>query len=133
MTKIKGEKKNQGKITKEEAKDLVEMFRYLMDAYSFFAEKLGNIQKTHKEAFEYMLSPDLAMQIPEMLSEIAEKDPELNRLFTRIFVKMSTYFPQIGNLMNLPAESKIKLGKNLKSLAKDFDELLMWIDKVKEK
>lgn len=104
----------------------------MLDAYAFFADKLGTIQKTHKEAYEQMFSPESAMQIPELLSEMAEKKPELNELFTRILIKTSTFLPQINNLMNLSADNKIALGNNLKSLAKDFDELLAWIDKVKE-
>lgn len=130
----KREKKNEGesKLTKEEALELVEMFRYLLDAYSFFAENLGNVQKTHKEAYENMFSPVSMMKLPEMLSEMAEKAPELNKLFTDIFVKISSYLPQLANLMNLSADEKIQLGKNLRSLANDFDKVRNWIEKVKE-
>lgn len=128
------EKKNEGesKLTKEEAIELAEMLRFLLDAYGFFAERLGNIQKAHKEAFESMFSLKSAMEIPEMLGEMAEKAPELNELFTRIFIRMASFLPQINNLMNLSATDKIKLGKNLKLIAKDFDEVLEWIEKVKE-
>jgi hypothetical protein len=34
--------------------------------------------------------------------------------------------------MNLSANDKIQLGQSLKLLAKDFDELLDWIEKAKE-
>ena len=79
-----------------------------------------------------MLSPTSMMEIPEMLSRIAEKAPELNKLLLGIFVKVSSYLPQLGNLMNLSADDKMKLGKNLKSLANDFDKMRNWIEKVEE-
>lgn len=127
-------KETKKELTKEEVKDLVEMFRYLLDAYGFFAVKLGEIQKTHEEAYDFMFSLELAEKLPEMLSLVSEKGPpKLNKLLTGIFVKMSTFLPRIGKLMDLSADEKMKLGKNLKSLAKDFDNLLDWIEKMEEK
>lgn len=121
-------------LTKEEAKDLVEMFRYLLDAYGFFAEKLGTIQKEHEEAYKSLFSLEVAEKLPEMLNVLSEKGPrELSKLLTGIFVKMTAYLPRLGKLMDLSAEEKIKLGKNLKSLTKDFDKLLDWIEKTEEK
>ena len=120
-------------LTKEEAKDLVEMLRYLTDAYGFFALKLGKIQKDHEKAYERMFSLEVAEKMPEMLSRMSEEGPpELGKLFTRIFVKFSTLLPKLGKLMDLSAKEKIKLGKNLQSFAKDFDELLDWIEKLGE-
>jgi len=124
--------KNTTNLTKEEARDLVEVFRYMLDAYAFFAEKLGSIQRDHEEAFQVMFKPEAIMQIPETLSQLSEKAPELNKLLTKIFVQLSAYLPQLSNLMALSAENKIKLGQNLKLLAKDFGELQKWIDEVKE-
>lgn len=121
------------RITKEEAKDIVEMLRYLTDAYGFFALKLGKIQRDHEEAYEHMFSLEVAEKIPEMLSQISEKGPpELGELLTRVFVRFSTLLPRIGKLMDLSADEKIKLGKNLQSFAKDFDKLLDWIEKMEE-
>jgi hypothetical protein len=131
MSKKEGNN-NHSKLTKKEARELAEMYRYLLDAYGLFAERLGTIQQTHKEAYESMFSLDTAAKLPELMSEMAEKEPELNKLFTRIFVKMSTFLPRLGNLMNLSANDKIQLGQSLKLLAKDFDELLDWIEKAKE-
>lgn len=129
---VKDSEGNQGKLTKEEARGLVELYKSIFDVYGSFAETLGKIQQTHKEAYENMTSLDTAAKFPEMLSEIAEKKPELNKLFTDIFVRMMTLLPQTNNLMNLSAENKIKLGGNLKLLAKDFGKLLDWISKAKE-
>lgn len=127
-------KETKKELKKEEVEDLIEMFRYLMDAYGSFAEKLGNIQKTHKEAYDFMFSLEIAEKLPEILSLVAEEGPpELSKLLIGIFAKMSTYLPRIGKLMDLSADEKIKLGKNLKSLAKDFDRLLDWIEKMEGK
>lgn len=125
-------KKKEAELSKNEAKNLLEMLRLLMDAYGFFSENLGEIQRDHKEAYESMLSPASMMKIPEMLSELTEKAPELNKLLTGMFVKIASYLPQLTNLVHLSADEKIELGKNLKSLANDFDKLRNWLEKVEE-
>lgn len=132
MSNTQERNEEKSKLTKEEAIELVEVLKYLMDAYGFFAERLGKVQKDHKEAYESMFSPTSMMEIPEMLSRMAEKAPELNKLLSGIFIKVSSYLPQLGNLMNLSADDKMKLGKNLKSLANDFDKVCNWIEKVGE-
>lgn len=125
MTEIEAKKSKSTIPTVEELDGMIEMVRYVLDAYGNFAEKLGTIQRDHKDAFDAMMSPSSIMQLPDMLSKLSEKkNPELNNLLTKIFIKMSTFLPQIGNLMNLTAEEKIKLGINLKSTSKDIDALL---------
>ena len=122
-------KEKKHKLSREEVKDLVEMLRHLLDAYGFFAEKLGEIQETHEEAYEYMFSLESAERLPEALSLMAEKAPELGKLFTSIFVRITTYMPRVNRLMVLSAEEKIRLGKNLRTLAEDIGKLLNWIEK----
>lgn len=127
------EREETEEVPVEMVKDLVEMFRYLLDAYGSFANTLGKIQKKHEEMYKSMFSLDMAEKLPEILSVVSEKGPpELSRLLTKIFVKMSAFLPRIGKLMDLSADEKIKLGKNLKSLAKDFDNLLDWIGKMEK-
>ena len=128
------EEKTEEEVTREDIKNLVEMFAHLLDAYGSFANSLGKIQKTHEEAYETMFSLELAESLPEILSIVSEKGPpELSKLLTKIFVKMATLLPRIGKLMDLPANEKIKLGKNLKSLAKDFEKLIEHVEKMEEK
>jgi len=124
MTEIQAENNQDTQVSKEELDGMMEMIRYLLDAYGTFAEKIGTIQRDHKNAYEAMMSPTSMMQVPEMLNKLSEKNQELSNLLTKIFLKMSTCLPQVANLMNLNAEDKIKLGKNLKSLARDIDTLL---------
>src|ERR1035437_1667865 len=124
MTEIEAEKSKSTIPAVEELDGMIEMVRYVLDTYGNCAEKLGTIQRDHKDAFDAMMSPSSIMQLPDMLSKLSEKNPELNNLLTKIFIKMSTFLPQIGNLMNLTAEEKIKLGINLKSTSKDIDALL---------
>jgi len=119
-------------FTKDEIKELAEMYKYLLEAYGLFAETLGKIQKTHENAYASMFSLEAAAKFPELLSELSEKKPELSKLLTNIFVKLATSLPVLNNLMNLPADEKIQLGKNLKSLAKDFKELLEWVENVSD-
>jgi len=127
------EKNNKrGELTKDEAKGLAEMYKSLLNAYGQFAETLGKIQQTHKDAYESMFSLEAAARLPEMLSEMSDKKPELSKLLTGMFVKMATFLPRLSNLMNLSANDKIQLGQNLKSLSRDFDELLNWIEKAKD-
>ena len=106
------------------------MYKSLLDAYGQFAETLGRIQMTHEEAYTSMFSIEAAAQLPEMLSEMSNTIPELGKLLTGIFVKLASYLPSLSNLMNLSGKDKIELGRNLKSLARDFSELLKWIEKT---
>lgn len=124
------ENRDRTRITKEEAKGMAEMYKSLLDAYGQFAETLGNIQMTHVEAYTSMFSIEAATQLPEMLSEMSNRIPELGKLLTGIFVKLASYTPSLANLMNLSGKDKIELGRNLKSLARDFGELLKWIEKT---
>ena len=124
-----GEEEKKRKITKEEVKSLVEMLRYLMDAYGFFAEKLGEIQKSHKESYDFIFSLEATEKLPEVLSEMVEKFPEASNLYTNILIRMTGYMPKINSLMTLSADEKIELGRNLKALAEDLGELHNWIEK----
>lgn len=81
-----------------------------------------------------MFSLELAARLPEIINLVAERGPpELSKLFTKIFVKMSTLLPRVSKLMDLSADDKITLGENLKSLAKDFSKLPVWVEKMEEK
>jgi hypothetical protein len=124
------ENKEGTQLTKDEVKGLAEMYKYLLDAYGQFAEALGRIQQTHQEAYTSMFSIEAAAKLPEMLSAMSDKAPELSKLLTRVFVKLATFLPSLNNLMNLSATDKIQLGQNLKSLARDFNELIEWIEKA---
>lgn len=62
-----------------------------------------------------------------------ETPPELGRLVVTIFAKMTAFLPRITNIMELTADDKIKLGENLKSLAKDFKKLREWFEKQEKK
>jgi len=124
---------DKSKLRKEEVIGLTEMFAELMSAYGSFAKSLGEIQKTHEEAYKDMFSLETMEKLPEMLTKIMEgEEPELGRLVVTILAKMTTFLPRIANIMELSADDKIKLGENLKSLAKDFRKLREWIEK-KEK
>jgi hypothetical protein len=124
------ESTDRARITREEAKGIAEMYKSLLDAYGQFAETLGRIQMTHEEAYTSMFSIEAAAKLPEMLSEMSNTIPELGKLLTSIFVKLASYLPGLSNLMNLSGKDKIELGRNLKSLARDFGELLKWIEKT---
>ena len=126
-------KEQEKELSREEIEDLVEMFRYLLDAYGSFADTIGKIQKKHEEAYETMFSLELAEKLPEILSVVSERGPpELSKLLTEILVKIASFLPRIGKIMDLSADDKIKLGKNLKTLAKDFEKLLDWVKKMED-
>lgn len=117
----------------EDYKNLVKMFKGLLDTYGSFATELGEIHKHQEKAYKAMFSLDLAEKMPEILGIVAEKGPpELSRFLTKMFFKISVFLPRIGKLMDLSANEKIKLGKNLKSLAKDFDKMLDWVEKMEK-
>lgn len=125
--------KEKAKLEKEEVISLVEMFAELMSAYGSFAGSLGKIQKTHEEAYEDMFSFEAIERLPEMLSNVMKEAPEVGKLVITIFAKMTAFLPRITKIMELPADDKIALGENLKSLAKDFRKLREWVEKEETK
>lgn len=137
VRKLSSEKavKEKNKLDKEEYFSLVDMFSELMNAYGSFAESLGKVQKNHKEAYKEMFSLETMEKLPEMLNIAMDEKtpPELGRLVVTIFAKMTAFLPRITNMMELTADGKIKLGENLKSLAKDFKKLREWIEKQEKK
>ena len=125
--------KKKDQLDEAETIGLVEMFAQMMDAYSKFSESLGKIQKTHEEAYKNMFSFATLEQLPNMMTKMMEEaPPELSRLVIGIFSKMTAFLPRITKIIELSADDKIKLGENLKSLAKDFEKLLEWIKKEEE-
>lgn len=129
----KKEGKAKAKLEKEEAIGLVDMFAELMNAYGSFAGNLGKIQKTHKEAYADMFSLETIERLPEMLSNLMKEAPEVGKLVITIFAKMTAFLPRITKIMELPADDKIALGENLKSLAKDFRKLQEYVEKEEKK
>lgn len=128
-------KEKKDKLDKEEYLSLVDMFSELMNAYGSFAENLGKVQKNHKQAYKDMFSLEAMEKLPEILNMALDEKvpPELSRLVVTIFAKMTAFLPRITNMMELTADDKIKLGENLKSLAKDFKKLREWIEKQEKK
>ena len=126
-------RKEKAKLEKEEVFGLVEMFEELMSAYGSFAGNLGKIQKNHEEAYKEMFSLQAIERLPEMLSNVMTEAPEVGKLVVTIFAKMTAFLPRITNIMELPADDKIVLGENLKSLAKDFRKLRELVEKEEKK
>ena len=126
--------KEKDKLGKEEYISLADMFSELMNAYGSFAESLGKVQKNHKEAYKEIFSLKTMEKLPEILNIAMDEKtpPELGRLVVTIFAKMTAFLPRISNMMELTADDKIKLGENLKSLAKDFKKLREWPEKLEK-
>ena len=125
--------KRKDKLEKEEVVSLAEMFAELMSAYGSFAGSLGKIQKTHEEAYEDMFSLEAIEKFPDILSNVMKEAPEVGNLVVTIFAKMTAFLPRVAKIMELPADEKIALGENLKSLAKDFRKLREWVEKEEKK
>lgn len=125
--------KAKAKLEKEEVVSLVEMFAELMSAYGSFAGSLGKIQKTHEEAYKNMFSLEAIEKLPERLGNVMKEAPEAGKLIVMIFAKMTAFLPRIAKMMELPADEKIALGENLKSLAKDIRKLRELAEKEETK
>ena len=123
------------KLSKEEYIALVDMFTDLLNAYGLFSMHLGKVQKDHKEAYQEMFSIQAMEKLPEILNTVVQKgaNPELSRLVISIFTKMAAFLPMLNNIMALNADEKIRLGENLKSLAKDFKKLHKFVENAEEK
>lgn len=123
-------KERKDDLTKKEAISILEMLRQLMDAYGFFAENLGGIQKSNQEAFDSMFSIETFTKLPEIANRITEQMPEIGKLYTTIILRMSALVPRISNLMDLSADEKINLGKNLKVLSREINKLQEHVERL---
>jgi hypothetical protein len=104
--------------------DLLNMFVETMCLYGNYVEGFGRIHKKYGKVFELAKDFTKTPISPELMGYVADKaTPEMAGIFLKIMLKLASIAPQMSRFMDLTSEEKIKLGKGIKSLAKDFENL----------
>lgn len=85
-----------------------------------FIKKMGKIEQKYPE--EYKIMQEFS---PEFLNKLVdETPPEIAGLFLKISLRLASLGPRLSDFMKLPADEKIKLGKEIDDLVKDLTTLL---------
>lgn len=104
--------------------DLVNMLVETMCIYGDFVEGFGKVHKKYGKIFELAKDFTNTPISPELIGYLADKaTPEMAGIFLKIMLKVTTIAPQMNRFMELSAEEKVKLGKAIKSIARDFEKL----------
>jgi len=104
--------------------DLLNMLVETMCLYGNYVEGFGRIHKNYGKIFELAKDFTKTPISPELIGYLADKaTPEMAGIFLKIMLKLNSIAPQMNRFMELSAEEKIKLGKAIKSIAKDFEKL----------
>jgi len=94
----------------------------MMSAIGKFAETLGKVEKNYEEAF---LAFKTIGQSPRLLETLIGKaPPETIGVFMKLIIRMTVVQSQLSKLMELSADEKIKLGKDLIDIAEEFKKLI---------
>lgn len=102
---------------------LMRAFVEMLKAYSDLAQRIGSIQKDNKEAFESLTY--LGSIAPQMLKMLSEKAPPAEfGAFIIAFMDLLELAPKLDELMKLPAEEKIAIGKRLGEIASTLEEMI---------
>jgi len=110
---------------------LIRAFVEMLRAYSELAQRIGNIQKDNKEAFEAMTY--LGSIAPQMLKMLSQKAPPAEfGAFIKAFMDLLELAPKLDELMKLPAEEKIALGKKIGEIASTLEEMINKIAEVEK-
>jgi len=112
------------KFKQIEENDLLDMLVKTLCLYGNYVESFGKIHKQHEKIFE--LAEELAKNpiLPELVVSIVDKNmPEIAGILLKIMSEVTNIAPQMNRFMELSADEKIRLGKDIKAVAKDFDEL----------
>jgi hypothetical protein len=104
--------------------DLINMLVETMRVYGDFVEGFGHVHKKYGKVFELAKDFTNTPISPELIGYLADKaTPEMAGIFLKIMLKVTSIAPQMNRFMELSAEEKVKLGKDIKSIAKDFEKL----------
>jgi len=114
-------------MKKTDIDSMIDLMIELLSTYGQFAITVGAIQKNYGKAFEAFKTMG---QSPQFLSSLTKNvPPEILGLFMQILMSVTAYTDDLANLMNLPPEKQIKVGKALKKTAEDIKKLRQKVEK----
>lgn len=120
------EGKIQSAIAKAKEVDIDKLMRAFVEmlkAYSDLAQRIGTIQKDNNEAFESLTY--LGSMAPQMVKMLSEKAPPAEfGAFIKAFMDLLELAPKLDELMKLPAEEKIEIGKRISEIAFTLEEMI---------
>ncbi len=104
--------------------DLLDMLVETLQLYGEYVEGFGKIHRKYEKVYDITNDLTKSPISPELVGYLADKaSPEVAGIFLKIMLKLTSIAPQMNRLMELSAAEKIQLGKDIKSVAKDFQKL----------
>jgi len=102
--------------------DVMNVLYLVMKEFGRLIDEIGKIEKDSKITYSELseLSKD-----PKFLSSImASASPEKVGVFVKTILKFMELSPKINQMMNLPPEEKIQLGKKLEEITEGLKQFL---------
>jgi len=94
----------------------------LMSTIGKFAETIGRLEKDYSEAFVAFKTIGQSPQLLDIL--VSKAPPDTIGIFIKLIIRLTVIQSKLSKLMELPADEKIKLGKDLIQISEDFRELV---------
>lgn len=109
--------------------NLLKIFISMLSENGKLITKMGEIEKKFPKEFKMMREFSA-----EKLDAFVEKTPpEIAGLFLKIMLRTAAIGPKTSMAMELPAEEKIDLGKQIAELTKDMEILLKKVEEESKK
>ena len=109
--------------------NLLKIFISMLSENGKLITKMGEIEKRFPNEFKMMKEFS-----PERLDALVEKaPPEIAGLFLKIMLRAAAIGPKTNRAMELPAEEKLELGKQINELVKDLEILLKKVEEESKK
>ena len=109
--------------------NLIKIFISMLSENGKLITKMGEIEKRFPNEFKMMREFS-----PERLDAFVEKaPPEIAGLFLKIMLRAAAIGPKTNRAMELPAEEKLELGKQINDLVKDLEILLKKVEEESKK
>jgi hypothetical protein len=109
--------------------NLLKIFISMLSENGKLITKMGEIEKKYPKEFKLMREFSA-----EKLDAFVEKaPPEIAGLFLKIMLRAAVIGPKTSKAMELSAEEKIELGKQIAELVKDMEILLKKVEEESKK
>jgi hypothetical protein len=119
----------EGKEEYTEFLNLIKIFISMLSENGKLITKMGEIEKRFPNEFQMMKEFS-----PERLDAFVGKaPPEIAGLFLKIMLRAAAIGPRTSRAMELPAEEKLELGKQMNELVKDLEILLKKVEEESQK
>jgi hypothetical protein len=109
--------------------NLIKIFISMLSENGKLITKMGETEKKFPNEFKMMKEFS-----PERLDAFVEKaPPEIAGLFLKIMLRAAAIGPRTNRAMELPADEKLELGKQINELVRDLEILLRKVEEDSRK